>query len=145
MACALAQKACREGYKVLYTRTNRLLQELALARADGSYNRKLLTLAKTDLVVLDDWAMAPLAEQQRRDLFEILDDRYDRHSTMVATQVPIENWHESIGDPTLADALLDRLVHNAHRIRLHGESMRKLRKQPDNPAQLGAQDHTGEP
>jgi len=135
LACALAQKACREGYSVLYTRTNRLLQELALARTEGSYSRKLFTLARTDLLVPDDWAMAPLTEQQRRDLFEIFDDRYDRHSTLVATQVPVENWHETIGDPTIADALLDRLVHNAHKIRLKGESMRKLKKdkETDNP------------
>jgi len=131
LACALAQKACREGFSVLYARTTRLLQDLALARAEGTYNRRLFELAKTDLLVLDDWAMAPLTDQHRRDLFEIFEDRYDRHSTLVATQVPIENWHESIGDPTLADALLDRLVHNAHKIRLKGESMRKHRMQQE--------------
>jgi DNA replication protein DnaC len=140
LACALAQKACREGYSVLYTRTNRLLQELALARTEGSYSRKLFTLARTDLLVLDDWAMAPLTEQQRRDLFEIFDDRYDRHSTLVATQVPVENWHETIGDPTIADALLDRLVHNAHKIRLKGESMRKLKKDKEQDKQVETTD-----
>ncbi len=127
IACALANKACREGYSVLYARTTRLLQDLQVARAEGSYARRLRALARTDLLVLDDWAMAPLTDPQRRDLFEILDDRYDRHSTLVAAQIPIEHWHESIGDPTLADAMLDRLVHNAHKIMLKGESMRKQR------------------
>lgn len=127
IACALANKACREGYSVLYARTGRLLQDLQVARAEGSYARRLRTLSRTDLLVLDDWAMAPLSDPQRRDLFEILDDRYDRHSTLVAAQVPIEHWHESIGDPTLADAMLDRLVHNAHKITLKGDSMRKQR------------------
>jgi DNA replication protein DnaC len=127
IACALAQKACREGYSVYYTRTSKLLQELAAARVDGSYSRRLSALARTDLLVLDDWAMAPLNDPQRRDIFEILDDRYDRHSTLVAAQVPVAQWYESIGDPTLADALLDRLVHNAHKICLKGDSIRKLR------------------
>lgn len=125
LACALAQKACREGYSVYYARTARLLQELAAARAEGTYARRLTALARTDLLVLDDWAMAPLNDAQRRDLFEILDDRYDRHSTLVAAQVPIEQWYESIGDPTLADAMLDRLIHNAHKICLKGGSIRK--------------------
>jgi DNA replication protein DnaC len=134
LACALAQKACREGYSVYYARTARLLQELATARADGTHARRLSTLARTDLLVLDDWAMAPLNDAQRRDLFEILDDRYDRHSTLVAAQVPIEQWYESIGDPTLADAMLDRLIHNAHKICLKGESIRKLRAKPGDTA-----------
>lgn len=127
LACALAQKACREGYSVLYTRTNRLLQELAIAKADGTYNRRLAALARQDLLVMDDWGMAPLGDGQRRDLLEILDDRYDRHSTLIAAQLPVENWHEHIQDPTLADAILDRLIHNAHKIALKGESMRKQR------------------
>jgi DNA replication protein DnaC len=127
LACAFAQKACREGYSVYYARTARLLQELASARADGTYTKRLAALARTDLLVLDDWAMAPLNDAQRRDLFEVLDDRYDRHSTLVAAQVPIEQWYESIGDPTLADAILDRLVHNAHKICLKGPSIRKIR------------------
>ena len=133
LACALAQKACREGYTVYYARTARLLQELTAARADGTHARRLSALARTDLLVLDDWAMAPLNDAQRRDLFEILDDRYDRHSTLVAAQVPIEQWYESIGDPTLADAMLDRLIHNAHKICLKGESMRKLRAKAGEP------------
>jgi len=127
LACALAQKACREGYSVYYARTVRLLQDLAAARADGTYARRLAALARTDLLVLDDWAMAPLDDAQRRDLFEILDDRYDRHSTLVAAQLPVEKWYESIGDPTLADAMLDRLIHNAHKIRLKGPSIRNER------------------
>ncbi|MBA2707042.1 MAG: ATP-binding protein [Gemmatimonadaceae bacterium] len=125
LACAFAQKACREGYTVLYTRTNRLLQEIAIARADGTYNRRLAALARQDLLVMDDWGIAPLGDEQRRDLLEILDDRYDRHSTLIAAQLPVENWHEHINDPTLADAILDRLVHNAHKVDLKGESMRK--------------------
>jgi DNA replication protein DnaC len=132
LACALAQKACREGYAVQYARTHRLLGELAIARADGTYTRKLAALARVDLLVLDDWGLAPLGGEQRRDLLEVLDDRYDRRSTLVAGQLPQEHWHEQIGDPTLADAILDRLVHNAHKLTLTGESMRKLR--PAGPA-----------
>lgn len=127
LACAIAHKACREGCSVHYTRTTRLLGELAVARADGTYARRLAALARTDLLVLDDWGIAPLTGEQRRDLLEIVDDRYDRRATLVAAQLPSEHWHEYIGDPTLADAILDRLIHNAHRIPLSGESMRKLR------------------
>lgn len=127
LACALAQKACREGCSVYYTRTSRLLGELSVARADGTYARRLAVLARTDLLVLDDWGITPLTGEQRRDLLEILDDRYDRRATLVAAQLPTEHWHEYIADPTLADAILDRLIHNAHKIPLCGESMRKLR------------------
>lgn len=127
LACALAQKACREGYSVQYTRTGRLLEELSVARADGTYGRRLTALARLDLLVLDDWGLAPLTDTQRRDLLEILDDRYDRHSTLVAAQLPQEHWHDYLGDPTLADAILDRLVHHAHKIPLQGESLRKQR------------------
>jgi DNA replication protein DnaC len=127
LACALAQKACREGCSVHYTRTTRLLGEFSVARADGTYARRLAALARIDLLVLDDWGIAPLTGEQRRDLLEIVDDRYDRRATLVAAQLPAEHWHEYIGDPTLADAILDRLIHNAHRIPLTGESMRKLR------------------
>jgi DNA replication protein DnaC len=125
--CALAQKACREGFDVLYRRTPRLFGELALARADGSYGRKLYAMSRCDLLVFDDFGVAPFDEPARRDLLEILDDRYGRKSTLVAAQVPVEQWHEVIGDPTLADAILDRLVHNAHKVQMQGESMRKLR------------------
>lgn len=127
LASALAQKACREGYTARYTRTGSLLGELAAARAEGSYARQLGGLARLDLLVLDDWGLAPLNDEQRRDLLEVLDDRYDRHSTLVASQLPVETWHQALGDPTLADAILDRLVHNAHRLTLQGESLRKQR------------------
>jgi DNA replication protein DnaC len=127
LVCALAQKACREGFEVLYRRTPRLFAELALGRADGSYVRKLSALARCDLLVLDDFGVAPFDEPARRDLLEMLDDRYGKRSTLVAAQVPVEQWHAVIGDPTLADAILDRLVHNAHKIQMEGESMRKLR------------------
>ena len=125
LACALAQKACREGLSAHYARLTRLLDDLDIARADGTYRRRLMTLARFDLLVLDDWGLAPLSDAGRRDLLEILDDRYDRRATLVASQLPVENWHQALGDPTLADAILDRLIHNAHRIPLHGDSMRK--------------------
>ena len=125
IACALAHKACREGYSVLYLRMSRMLQELAAARADGRYPRLLNSYARTDLLVLDDWGLAPLTDEQRKDLFEILEDRYDLRSTIVTSQLPIQKWHHIIGDLTLADGILDRLVHNAHRLSLKGESMRK--------------------
>lgn len=125
LACALGHKACREGFTVQYHRAPRLFQELATAKADGRYPRLMTSFAKTDLFILDDWATALLTDQQRRDLFEIVEDRYERRSTLIAAQMPLKHWHEAIGDPTLADAILDRLVHNAHKIALKGESMRK--------------------
>lgn len=128
IACALAQKACRDGHTVLYFRLPRLLQELGLARVDGRYGKLLATIAKTDVIVLDDWGLGPLTDEQRRDLLELLDDRHANRSTMVTSQLPVDNWHEALGDPTLADAILDRLIHNAHRINLKGESMRKRLK-----------------
>jgi DNA replication protein DnaC len=128
LACALGQKACREGYSVLYRRLPRLFQELSLAKGDGRYIRLLAAFERTELVILDDWGMASLTDEQRRDLLEILEDRYDRRSTLVAAQLPIKHWHQIIGDPTLADAILDRLIHNAHTVNLKGESMRKKQK-----------------
>ena len=128
LACALAQKACREGFSARYLRMPRLFQELAIAKGDGRYAKLMAAYARTRLLVLDDWGMACLADEQRRDLFEVIEDRYDRASTLITSQVPIKNWHEVIGDPTLADAILDRLVHNAHKISLKGDSMRKRRK-----------------
>ena len=125
LACALGNKACREGYPVLYFRIARLFQELAIAKADGRYDKLLRTLARCQLLVLDDWGTAPLTDEQRRDLFEVMEDRYDRGSTLIAAQLPVKHWHESIGDPTLADAILDRLIHNAYTVTLKGESMRK--------------------
>jgi DNA replication protein DnaC len=127
LACALANKACREGCKVTYERTSRLLESLAMARADGSYARKLAGIARYDLLVLDDWGLAALTLEQCRDLLEVFEDRYDRRSTLVTSQVPVADWHKLMPDPTLADAVLDRLVHNAHRVALTGESMRKTR------------------
>lgn len=128
LACALAQKACREGPTALYLRMPRLFQELAIAKGDRRYVKLMAGYAKTRLLVLDDWGMTCLTDEQRRDLFEVIEDRYDRASTLITSQVPIKNWHEVIGDPTLADAILDRLVHNAYKINLKGDSMRKKRK-----------------
>lgn len=125
IACALSHKACRERHTALYRRVPRLLDELRLARADGSLHRLLAKLAKTDLLVLDDWGLAKLADQERRDLLEVLEDRSGNRSTIVASQVPVKAWHQIIGEPTVADAILDRLVHGAHTLKLHGESMRK--------------------
>jgi DNA replication protein DnaC len=133
LACALAQKACREGYTALYLRLPRLLQDMAIAKGDGRYPKLLATLAKTDVVILDDWGLAKLTAEHRRDLLEILEDRHGTRSTLVTSQFPIEKWHDVIGDPTLADAILDRLVHNAYKINLKGESMRK-RKAKLTPA-----------
>jgi len=125
LACAFAQKACREGLAVLYVRIARLFADLALAKGDGRYIKILATLAKTDLLVLDDYGLAVLSKDQRHDLLEILEDRNGLRSTLVTSQLPVEHWHEQIGDPTMADAILDRLVHNAHTIQLKGGSMRK--------------------
>jgi DNA replication protein DnaC len=127
LACALAHQACREGYTVRYLRLPRLLQDLQIAKGDGRYPKLLAALAKTDLIVLDDWGLAPLTDEQRRDLLELLEDRHGLRSTLVAAQLPVDKWHAQIGDPTLADAILDRLIHNAHKIPLKGDSMRKLK------------------
>ena len=125
LACALAQKACRDGYTALYCRLPRLFQELTLAKGDGSYAKRLKEFAKTNLLLIDDYGLAVLNVEQRHDLLEILEDRHGIQSTLVTSQLPVDHWHEIIGDATLADAILDRLVHNAHRITLKGESMRK--------------------
>lgn len=125
IACALGHKACRDGRAVLYQRVPRLFEALALARGDGRHARLLKNLARVQLLILDDWGLAPLAPDQRRDLLEIMDDRHGRAATIITSQLPVEAWHAAIGDPTLADAILDRLVHNAHRLILKGESMRK--------------------
>jgi DNA replication protein DnaC len=127
LASALAQKACRDGYSALYLRAAGLSRDLALARADGSLRHLLARLGRVDVLVIDDWAMAPLNEVERRDLWEICEDRYQTRSTVLTSQLPISRWHEQIGDPTIADGILDRLVHNAHRIEMRGESMRKKR------------------
>ena len=125
LACALSHTACREGYSVLYLRVARLFADLALARGDGRYIKLLATFAKTDLLILDDYGLAPFTKEQRYDFLEILEDRHGLRSTLVTSQLPIEHWHEQIGDPTTADAILDRLVHNAHTMKLKGGSMRK--------------------
>lgn len=125
LACALAQLACRLGFRVLYRRVPRLFEELALAHADGTYTRLLNRFAKADVLVLDDWGLVPLTDQQRRDVLEILEDRHGARSTIVTSQLPIENWHDYIGHPTIADAVLDRLVHNAHKLNIKGPSRRK--------------------
>ena len=127
LACALAGKACRDGFTALYTRAPQLFRDLSLARADGSLRTLLARLARLDVLVVDDWAMAPLADIERRDFLEICEDRYQARSTVLTSQLPVAKWHEQIGDPTLADSILDRLVHNAHRIEMRGESMRKKR------------------
>ena len=130
LACALGHKACREGLSALYLRLPRLLQELPIAKGDGRYGKLMASLAKTDVLILDDWALAPLSDENRRDLLELLEDRHDRRATVVTSQLPVEHWHEALGDPTLADAILDRLVHNAYKIILKGDSMRKRMATP---------------
>ena len=132
LACALAQKACRDGYSALYTRATALFRDLAIARADGSLRSLLAKLSRIDVLVVDDWAMAPLAETERRDFWEICEDRYQTRSTILTSQLPVARWHEQIGDPTAADGILDRLVHNAHRIEMRGESRRKKRNPPQD-------------
>jgi DNA replication protein DnaC len=128
LACALAHKACLEGYTALYLRLPRLFEELRLAKADGRYGKLMLGYAKTDLLVLDDWGLTSMTDPQRRDLLELMEDRYGLKSTIITSQLPVTAWHEAIGDPTMADAILDRIVHNAHKIEMKGESMRKSRK-----------------
>jgi DNA replication protein DnaC len=127
LACALAHKACLHGYTAHYCRISRLLSELQLSKGDGQYSKRMNELAKTDVLILDDFGLSPLTEEQRRDLLEILDDRHDKKSTIVTSQIPVKLWHETIGNETLADAILDRLVHNSHRLEIKGESMRKTR------------------
>jgi DNA replication protein DnaC len=125
LACALGHTACREGHSVRYVRLPRLLQDLATARSDGSYGRLLTQLARTDLLILDDWGLAPVGDRERRDMLEMIEDRTGQRSTIITSQVPVEHWHELIGDATFGDAILDRIVHNAHRITLTGASLRR--------------------
>jgi DNA replication protein DnaC len=127
LGCALAHKACRDGFTILHKRSSELFRDLAVAHVDGSLGRLLTKLARIDILVLDDFAMAPLKDSERRDFLELCDDRYQRRSVILTSQLPLAHWHEQIGDPTLADSILDRLVHNAYRIELNGESMRKKR------------------
>jgi DNA replication protein DnaC len=132
LACALAHKACREGMSSFYIRTPKLYYMLAMARADGSYARVLSKLAKTSVLVIDDLGIAALTDTERQDLLEVIEDRHGSASTIVTSQLPVEHWHEVVGDPTIADAILDRLVHNAHKITLKGESMRRRKAHIDS-------------
>lgn len=126
IACALANAACRLAFTARYYRLPRLLQDMALARADGTYPMVLSRLAKTDLLILDEWGMASFNDMQGRDLLELVDDRHQIHSTIIVGQIPMEHWHQLLPDPTVADAIMDRLVHNAYKIKLDGDSMRKI-------------------
>lgn len=132
LAAALGHKACRDNQSVLYQRVPRSFEDLALGRGDGRHPRLLKSLGRADLLILDDWGLEPLDAGARHDLLEILEERYGRRSTMITSQLPVDRWHDIIGDPTYADAILDRLIHNAHRIELSGESLRRGRgKQPN--------------
>lgn len=127
LACALGHHACEHGYSVKYYRASRFLESLTIAHADGTYLKLIRQLAKTDLLILDDWGIDPLSQSDRNDLLEIMEDRHDQRSTIVISQLPITKWHTYIGDATLADAILDRLIHNSHKMKLKGDSMRKKR------------------
>ena len=131
LACALAQQACRLGYRALYRRAPRLFDELTLARADGSYARLLARFARIDVLVLDDWGLSPIKDLERRDLLEIMEDRHGLRSTIWTSQIPVAKWHDHVGDPTIADAICDRLLHNAQRIVLQGPSRRKIKAKRD--------------
>lgn len=132
LACALANHACRKGFSAMYRRATRFFDELALARADGSYPRVLARIARVDVLVLDDWGMAPIRDAERREMLEILDDRCTSKATVMTSQITTEKWHDLVGDPTTADAICDRLLHNAHRIALKGPSRRNPKKDSDN-------------
>ena len=125
VACALAQQACRKGFRAIYRRAPRLFDELRLARADGSYARLLARIARVDVLVLDDFAIAPVAETDRRDLLEVLEDRHGVRATVITSQLPPDRWHDYLADPTVADAICDRVIHGAHRLALKGPSRRK--------------------
>lgn len=132
LGCAIAQKACRDGFSVLYYRLGKLIYELALNRGEGVYLKTLKKIAKVDILILDDWGLEILNKEQRYDLLEILEDRYGLRSTLITSQLPIDAWHSFIGDQTLADAIMDRLIHSAHIINLKGESMRKNKTKKKN-------------
>jgi DNA replication protein DnaC len=138
LACAFVERACRRGYSAAYLRLPRLLQQLAVARGDGSYERTLARLARLDLLAIDDWLLAPLRDGERRDLIEVVEDRSERASTLIASQLPAKDWHSVIGDPNLADAICDRLLHNAHRLELKGHSVRRTNAAPKAPAEAKA-------
>lgn len=128
LACALGNAACRQGLSVLYVRLPRLFEELRIAHGDGSFGKRLSALAKTELLLIDDWGLAPPSAKERSDLLEVLDDRVGTRSTVITSQLPVEHWHDYLGEPTLADAILDRILHSAHKLALAGESMRKKGK-----------------
>jgi DNA replication protein DnaC len=128
LACALGYQACRDNRSVLYARVPKLFADLALAHVDGRYPRLIRAMGRVKLLILDDWALEPLGPQQRHDLMEILEERYGRGATLITSQVPVDRWHDVIGDPTYADAILDRLVHNAHRVALTGDSLRRTKR-----------------
>ena len=130
LACAFVERACRRGHSAAYVRLPRLLQLLAVARGDGSYARILARLARFELLAIDDWLLAPLRDTERRDLMEVVEDRSEGASTLIASQIPAKDWHAAIGDPNLADAMCDRLLHNAHRLELKGPSMRRTKAAP---------------
>ena len=143
LSCALAQKACRDGHTVFYARVPRLFADLELAHGDGRFARLFRTLVKTDLLILDDWGPDRLTAASRRDLMEIVEDRQGKGSILITSQLPLEKWHDIIGEPTFADAILDRIVHNAYRLELDGPSMRKLKA--DQQMQSNAQTAANEP
>lgn len=132
LGCALGHKACLNGHKVLYMRLPRFLAEVGLSRGDGSYLRLMKSLTKVDLLILDDWGLSKLTDDQRKDFLEVMEDRYELRSTIITSQLPVSKWHEIIGESTIADAILDRLVHNSYRIELAGESMRKNKVKEEN-------------
>ena len=133
LGCVLATQACKQGYSVRYFRSSRLLEQLSIAHGDGRFTKLLNQLAKTDVLVLDDWGLETLTLGQRNDVLELMEDRHGNRSTLITSQVPIQQWHSAIGDPTLADAILDRLLHNAHRLGLKGESMRRMLAEQTQP------------
>lgn len=131
LACALGQAACEQGISVRYYRSSRLLEALTIAHGDGSFGKILVQLAKTEVLIIDDWGLEVLTRQQRTDLLEVIEDRQGAGSTIITSQLSTNHWHQVIGDPTLADAILDRLVHNAHKMKLEGDSMRKIQANLD--------------
>lgn len=137
LGCALATQACRHGLSVRYYRTSRLLESLSIAHGDGRFTRLIQQLEKTDLLIFDDWGLEKISLSQRNDLLEIMEDRHGLRSTLITSQLPIDQWHKAIGDATLADAILDRLLHNSHTLKLKGESMRKAM------SKISESDHPG--
>ena len=135
LACSLGHRACLDGFKVLYVRIPRFLAELGISRGDGSYLKLMRSLEKVDLLILDDWGLSRFTDEQRKDFLEVMEDRYERGSTIITSQIPVAKWHEIIGDSTIADAILDRVVHNSYRIELSGESMRKKAKGEEKKAE----------